>query len=226
MTTKESEIIEKIEKLLRLSQSSNVNEAMVAMKKARTLMLKYHIDEMRVNPNAEKEETVYTEEHKIKFTWEAFIYAVLCKNMRCTIYLRRGKENTLIIIGYKSDTEAVKVMGSFLVDVCKAGLREERQNVSKNKYSTHGLANIYRSGFIDGVNTAFREQNTNTEYALMIITPPKVKAEDQVYRQKHTMGAPTKYGQINPSDARAYRDSYTKGYNKGYEFGGKKQISQ
>ena len=60
----------------------------------------------------------------------------------------------------------------------------------------------------------------------MTITPQKVKAEDQVYRQKHTMGAPTKYGQINPSDARAYRDSYTKGYNKGYEFGGKKQISQ
>ena len=44
-TTAKDSVIEKIEKLLRLSESSNEHEAQVALKKARELMLKHHIAE-------------------------------------------------------------------------------------------------------------------------------------------------------------------------------------
>lgn len=219
----ESQIIDKIEKLLRLSTSSNVNEAMIAMKKARSLMLKYHIDEIRLNSDIEIKEKVLIEEQSIKFAWESFIYAIICKNMRCTIYLNGTKQ--VIIIGYKSDINAVKIMSNFVVDACIQGLRTERQNISKEKYSTQGLANIYRIGFLNGLQQAFEEQNQNKEYALMIIIPPKVKQEDELYKMKNDIHTRAMYAKINTNDAKAYRNSYKRGYDKGYESGGKKQIS-
>jgi len=221
----EIEIITKIEKLLRLATSSNPNEALVAMKKARELMLRYHIDEMRVHPENEIDESVLTMNFTIKYSWEANIYTIVAKNMRCTCYYCDiSKQRYIILIGYKADIDATNIMSTFLISICIASLKKERQTIKHDNYcDSTGLAKVYRTGFVHGIHDAFVDQNKSNEFALMIILPKKVAQETTIYRAKHNIVEQKTH--INKDLFNSYKHSYRNGYDRGYESAGKKQLS-
>ena len=77
---KQEEAIEKIKKLLRLSESPNQNEAQVALKKARALMLQYHITESSLDT---QEKTVIWKEVPINKKWMTTFYSLISRNNRC-----------------------------------------------------------------------------------------------------------------------------------------------
>ena len=79
-----NKIIDKIEKLISLSGSSNENEARAAMMKAQELMAKYEIKREQLNEAQETERPVigftsspYREE------WIHMVSAVIADNFRC-----------------------------------------------------------------------------------------------------------------------------------------------
>jgi len=218
-------IIEKIEKLLRLGTSANKNEAMVAMKKARELMLKHHIEENRLNLTGNVNREIVIKKFNVKQDWEALIYTIVSKNMRCDAYLTTVRKNTglireISILGYPEDVEAVRIMSVFLIDVCKIGLRTVRQSLSsKGKDTTQGLAPYYRTGFTVGLKEAFMEQNKNEEFSLMLITPEDVKKKMQNLNLKTQT-----VNNITVRD-RDFTACYEQGKKDGFSAGGKRLIS-
>ena len=58
MNEADNKIIDKIEKLIALSNSDNENEAKAAMLKAQELMAKYEIEMSQINPDKAKERPV------------------------------------------------------------------------------------------------------------------------------------------------------------------------
>lgn len=221
----ETTIIEKIEKLLRLGSSANENEAMVAMKKARELMLKHHIEENRLNTVGNVKREIVIKEFTVKQDWEALIYSIVSKNMRCDAYLTTARKSGEIIrqmsvLGYPEDVETVRIMSVFLIDVCKNGLRKVRQSMSsKGKDTTQGLAPYYRNGFTVGVKEAFDEQNKRDEFSLMVITPEDVKQKMQDLHLK------TKNVNRMTVRDRDFDACYEQGKQDGYSAGGKRLIN-
>lgn len=105
-----NKIIDKIEKLISLSGSSNENEARAAMMKAQELMAKYEIKREQLNEGRETERPVvgftsspYREE------WIHMVSAVIADNFRCRSIsiCRNGSAKTFRIrfYGYEEDAE-------------------------------------------------------------------------------------------------------------------------
>lgn len=220
----ETSIIEKIEKLLRLGSSANENEAMVAMKKARELMLKHHIEENRLNTTRNVKRTIVIEEYVVKQEWEALIYTIVSKNMRCDTYLNtiRVKGEVVrkaVVLGYPEDVQTVHIMSVFLIDVCKNGLRKVRAAMSSaGKDTTNGLAPYYRNGFSKGLKEAFDEQNKKGEFGLMVITPEDVKDKMKSLRLRTSS--------VNRQTVRDkdFTVGYEQGKKDGFSAGGKRLI--
>ena len=221
-TTAKDSVIEKIEKLLRLSESSNEHEAQVALKKARELMLKHHIAENDLQ-GATYADKVEWKIVPIEYSWQLSIYSEVCRNMRCDCYLRSTRNakykisRNLHIVGFHVDLECVVIMGNYLSDVCKNGLTRERQRVREQFYDadTSGLAAYYRRGFVSGVKSAFDEQNKeNDKYAVMCIKP--VEVEDEINKISGIKSINVL--QIKQQN-RHGQEVYTSGFESGYASG-------
>lgn len=223
---KQEEAIEKIKKLLRLSESPNQNEAQVALKKARALMLQYHITESSLDT---QEKTVIWKEVPINKNWMTTFYSLISRNNRCDFYYSEGyhsvngkfkKVRTAHIVGFPFDIECVIVMAQLVEDTIKRGISEFRRNIRiESSLSTKGVTNNYVWGFRDGLQKAFDEQNAKQEFHLMCITPKEVKDEmdavENLKRVKHTIRLGQSLNEVK---------AFMKGNTEGYETGMRKQL--
>lgn len=105
------DIIEKVKKLLALSESSNINEATSAAQKAADLMMKYQIDIASLEDVVEKEEvSTYTLEKsngKNKKTYKGVLAAGIADYFGCKVFWRNSD---LEFIGRKSDLQATNYL--------------------------------------------------------------------------------------------------------------------
>jgi hypothetical protein len=196
------------------------------MKKARELMLKHHIEETRCSScHFPSEEEPVIEKINVTRGWETEIFSILAQNMRCDMFRQTqsiGNRHIVILIGFSSDIEAIKIMGNFLNDVCARGLRLHRKNLrEKGAEETLGVASAYRLGFRRGVNTAFKEQNENQEYHLMVVIPEKVKDATKEFCAGKKITHP-KCPKVNI----ALYSTYQRGYADGKKNGGKRQLNK
>lgn len=121
------EIVEKVKKLLKLSGSSNTNEAASAAAKAQELMDRFEIEIAALQSESPKDTIIKEniEEHndfeqggRIE-RWRGFILNALCKTNHCSTYILREKyeKTSFRVIGRKTDIQTVRYMYNSLIQV-------------------------------------------------------------------------------------------------------------
>lgn len=132
------EVISKIQKLLRLAESSNVHEAASAAAKAQELMDRFEIEAASLSTasapaNNEPVETVDFDSSGRLENWRGSLLATLCSTNGCKAYKTRlydggGKETVLRVIGRKTDSQTVRYMYQALVQVVEGLAMGQRGN--------------------------------------------------------------------------------------------------
>ena len=203
MNEPDNKIIDKIEKLIRLSNSDNENEARAAMLKAQELMAKYEIDREKISDGKEERTVVSFSSSPFRDDWVKDVGSVIAHNFRCRLIFVQGKYRgsggvfRLKFFGFEEDAEicinifnyAVKVVrkrfGTLRAIYADAG-REFGRNEKMN----------YTEGFCAGLHKNFEEQKAQSQqFALALATPPEVNnfsesipgletAEDRAYERR------------------------------------------
>lgn len=182
MENKDEKIIEKIEKLIALSSSSNENEARAAMLKAQELMAKYEIDRSRVQGDKEAERAVvgYTSP-SFRDDWCQDIASVIAHNFRCRLVIMQkcgncGGAYRLRFYGFDEDANICINIFNYAVKVVRkrlATLRAIYQDAERD-FGRNEKRN-YVDGFCQRLHVNFEEQRQqNNAFALVLVTPKEV----------------------------------------------------
>lgn len=124
MDDNENKVIDKIEKLLALSSSSNENEARAAMMKAQELMAKYEIKREQLK-DREQEERRIVNFSSVSFRdeWIHMVSGVIAENFRCRrIAVSRvgsGGAFRIRFYGYEEDAEICINIFNYAVKVIR-----------------------------------------------------------------------------------------------------------
>ena len=166
------DIVEKIQKLLRLSESSNPNEAALAAQRASEMMLKYNISKAVIESaeNPEKRESVlYQMFDECPGKNRNFFRGDLANSIAAffdTKILWKG--NDLWLIGTASDMNAVKYLFGAILNQIEELTESEWWRFGKWQ-GVHGKTwkGSFRQGCLDEVRRrlAERKQELNAEYS-------------------------------------------------------------
>ncbi|CAK7037411.1 MAG: hypothetical protein EUB_02610 [Eubacterium sp.] len=179
------DIKEKIEKLLRLGQSPNENEAKAAMLKARELMMQHKLSEKDFE-DVKKEEIIryktgifYTVRSR---SWVWNLICVIAPNYGCNTYLNKtyGKQKSEVIIcGFKSDVDVCTQVFKYACDCVDARMNEMKKGMKgMNAYERKSYCLSYASGFRDGLEKSYKKQTEEKEqeWGLVAVIDPEVEA--------------------------------------------------
>ena len=183
-----SSIIEKIKKLLALSESANIHESNSALLKARNLMAKHNI-------------SVISDSEKIyrcglidftNFTIELNVLSNIVKKVTGCWILRKdqtNRKNRLYIHGSKTEVE----VGEYLFHYLKRELAEEYAKVRNNLNYTSGAKKSFYIGVLEEINLRFEKQERTEEWGLIKIAEQKNEqtAKNLIYAQTHIVSKHT-----------------------------------
>jgi len=179
----EEKIIDRIKKLLSLSQSSNENEAAQAAAMAAELMLKHEIEEAQVVGAGEAPDVIEeVEQESVAVSkqivhWKGLILAGLAESMGCRMYYgntyKTGKrQRTYMVAGQESKRQTIKYMYAYLVEeverLANFAYREEILENKKSKVpkddwpSARAWKNAFRLGAASTINNRLCEQRRKT----------------------------------------------------------------
>ncbi|AAK79946.1 hypothetical protein BJV85_001889 [Clostridium acetobutylicum] len=210
----DTKIIEKIQKLLSLSESSNENEAKIAMLKVQELLLKYKLSMKEV-----KEHEIYNEEVKekvsnISFTkarWKAYLAKIIADNFGCYHYYKRKRTNIIAFLGKEEDIVVCNIVLNYAIDSINSIVKRLKYKYSKQGYSTKGIENDYALGFIKGLLEKFEEQKrANTEWGLVLLKDKEVVEAHKKIKFNGRLKVSAKYN--------GHNDIYLRGHEAGKKF--------
>jgi hypothetical protein len=163
-----TEVLEKIKKLLRLAASDNPNEAALAAAKAQELMDRHKLNQaMLATPSEPEEGVVHFDDPDDaldtfggkRVTWKDSLSAGLAKYNGCFIYVdnRTRGEIRLVIVGRPSDVQTVRYLYAFCV--------REIERLTRAQGPGHGRTwtNNYRRGCVASIYEALHEQRKSFE---------------------------------------------------------------
>ena len=209
-----TELIQKIQKLLNLSQSSNEHEAAQAMKLAMILMEKHNISEAMLNTQStEADEVVqdwqdplYASNEKNRSQWRGALATVLANHNACVIWTF-GPD--IKIGGRASDVQTVRYLFNYCMN--------EIDRLAK-KYAGNGKSwlNNYRLGCVSGINTKLDEGKQQARHEAIVeygqaATTASVKVDEKAiattqwfekYSRAHNFGLRGYGRQSHSADAR------------------------
>ncbi len=214
-------ILSRIQKLLRLSTSSNPNEAAVAAGKAQELLLKYNLSMTQVEgykvENAEpiSEEIQYFGKNLIN--WKASLANVVARNNLCRVFTTGnalcwvGKETNMQVARYLSDTLIADL--ERLAEAYWQGILYLRtlNLVTGENATIHGRA--YKNSFYAGAVEVIRErlaaskrqlQNADINMNAMIIVEDDALAQ---YLKRFNLHATQRSGPTTNSGYAAGREA-------------------
>ncbi|MEG1335261.1 MAG: DUF2786 domain-containing protein [Clostridiales bacterium] len=173
--------IDKIEKLLALSESPNEAEAKSALLKARELMAKHKISQGDLNHN-QSDVIRFNTDVSFSKRREVFIpllAKVIAERNCCKALCSRikGKQTTWIVIyGFEDDAKVVDAVIKYSLQFIRHKTQKIIKNTKKNGYGadvTKDLANSYSFGFIEGMSEFYEEQNRNNQNWGLVLTVPQ-----------------------------------------------------
>jgi hypothetical protein len=162
MSTRE-EVIQKIQKLLRLAQSDNIHEAALAAAHAQRLMEEHRIEQASLDyePDRESEEEVEdfsmkgapldAADHSVS-AWRGRLGVIVADSQQCKVYyINVGGRKEFHIIGRPTDVEAVRYLYAYL--------KREIERLCQRDGKGCGMVwrNQFRMGAVDTVTTMLRE---------------------------------------------------------------------
>ncbi|MCI8993142.1 MAG: DUF2786 domain-containing protein [Eubacterium sp.] len=214
-----NKIIDKIEKLISLSGSSNENEARAAMLKAQELMAKYEIDREQVEGRETERPVVGFTSSPYREEWIHMVSATIAENFRCrSISIARnnsGGSFRIRFYGYEEDAEicinifnyAIKVIRKKFMTL-RAIYAEAQKEFGKTEKSNYVI------GFCYGLEKNFDEQKKQSQsFALALVTP---KAVDDFVRS--LPGIETRQSPVNIARSRDAALLQRTGYVDGKTF--------
>lgn len=175
-------IVEKVQKLLALSESPNENEAKTAMLKAQELMVKHKITMKDVETDIKKDVVITTTHQRFKNTkWKAVLAKVISDNFLCeALTSQNGRTNVCRVsfVGHEEDVDICIAVYNYaikFVDKKVAKLRRIRYDAGE---SAKGLEEAYAVGFCRGLKENYMAQiRNNAEFGLVLVKDPEVRSE-------------------------------------------------
>jgi hypothetical protein len=168
MTTATSPILERVKKLLALSQSDNVNERDMAIAKANALIAEHQIDLVLLESTDTSKPEVFDEqvvEMGRRMPVESkFIAWLLKAHFRCDVlfgskWMGSGRVRTFDIIGRKSDAE----FGRWLVGYLREEFNRRWDYYRKSHDVPAGERNTFLYGLYSGLNQKLAEEREAAE---------------------------------------------------------------
>jgi len=225
MGKSDDNLIDKIEKLIRLSSSSNEHEARAAMMKARKLMAKHHIRMEDVSLEEKESESVECSTTMEKF-WESWITdlaAVIADNFRCrTLILRRAGSGIYKIrfYGVNDDFFVCMEIFRYALQVVNSRVKTMRGIFKESgKSFEYNDKLLYCHGFMKGLRENFAEQTRQQKrkwdddcFALALCVPAVVD------RAIELIGVLDKKSSTRPTMSRKNSMLYGIGYTDGKTF--------
>jgi hypothetical protein len=147
-------IIERVRKLLALSQSDNANEAAAATAKANALIDQYRISVEQIgeaeDPLSIETEPLYQGDRIM--AWRKLLAVRLSRHYGCYHWNNKTANGLkLMIAGRKSDVAVLRYMFAYITSEC------ERIGVKECKGRGRSYAESYRQGFVAGVTDKLAE---------------------------------------------------------------------
>lgn len=183
MANGDEKLIEKIEKLIRLSGSNNEHEAQAAMMKARELMAKHHIRMEDISTD-EKENVEHSEtkEH-FRESWTSDLAAVIAENFRCrTVIIHRGNVYRIRFYGVNDDSLVCMEIFRYALEVVQSRAKTMKGIFKESgKKFEYNDKLVYCHGFMKGLQINFAEQTRQQQrsrkdncFALALCVPAVV----------------------------------------------------
>jgi hypothetical protein len=222
MTTED--VIEKVQKLLRLAESSNPHEAASAAARAQELLFKHKLemaDVMSANPDEPK---FVVEDHEIatlgrSATWKEILLGGVAGVNGCRVYRTRHRrlgETRLHVIGGTADIQATTYIFNYLCLECEKFLTEaatRRGRVSKSEGRV--WANNFKIGFVEIVTARMWEQKhareqlaKETQSTAMVLVNDQKDQVDEFFKNMKLKEKKDQNSFLRDTDARlAGRDA-------------------
>lgn len=214
---KNDKLLTKIKNLFELANNNpNENEAKAAMLKAQELMVKYQIEKSSVDGvevDPKKVITVSLFENKGRILWyEKKLSNMIAKNFKVTQYISRSKYNsTIMFLGLEDDVNIALNVYGFAMNQMKKLANKYIKTISSS--SSSNVRNDYYTGFINGLEEAFKEQIEKNNWGLVLVKDALVLQEEEKLNLRYVR--PTG---IQPKFD--YDDSHiNKGYSDGFNTG-------
>ncbi len=155
MTYLNSEIIEKIKKCFELSNSSNKNEAAVALKQAQKLMSLYNISHLDI----EKSKIKINEYHlnkRVKI-WEAQLTAKVAQMFYCeVVYIQTPKMTYALFVGNSINTDLAQYTLDSLLTFAKYDRKKFLRSIKNYGYSPSRKTKLADDYLFAWVGSAFQ----------------------------------------------------------------------
>lgn len=197
-------IIEKIQKLLNVTEKNGASEAeaLSAALHAQKLMAKHHIEITDLNTKEAHEMKTISHDDGKGYKWRYMLANIVAKNFCCKVYVL-GRDS-IVFFGYENDIKIAHEVFSFLFKTGNKFAVRYYNECKKAGRSTSGVMNTYLNGFCAGIKEALDAQCA----ALMVITPKEVEDKfTEMMKGSRTMQSHLKIAY----DARAYESGKTAG---------------
>lgn len=203
----EEKIIEKIKKLLAMTEENGAseNEAMVAALKAQKLMAEYNITVADIDDKDDSDEIVQNAiDIDTRNKWKYRLANIIATNFCCKTFCYGTKK--IVFYGYKKHADVAAEVFKFLYKTgCKLA-NNYYYKCMKEGRNTKGVKNTFIIGFCDGINDVLGKQCTS----LMLVTPKEVTESFE----KMMEGSRTRHSSMKINhDRQAYDDGRREGRN-------------
>lgn len=216
----QTNIIEKIKKLLTMAKRGTMHEKEIALFKAQEMMAKYHIeqDDLLTVEERAKVVEITVDDFNCKQELYASLAFVVAKNFRCRQFMRFGgyrgaKWLSPVFMGLELDATVAAVIFRDAASYAK----KESDRVAHYYYNRTGqcagVRGEWMAGFVSGLRAGFEAQvKQSSSTAVMVIIPPEVsEAFDKLkFSKKHVEAT---------AASRNFNNAlYQAGHQSGYEF--------
>lgn len=166
----ENKIIDKVNKLLKLSQSSNIEEAMSAYDKAHALLKEYNlkIEDIKEKPEVDGVEILSGKKNETK--WKTILLNGIAKSNYCALMISKSVETNYKIYGRDYNIESTKIMFDYLCEAIERITKIERKNQKIFN------ANSFKMGAVKNVVSRLNEKNQKQCTALVPVSKESVNA--------------------------------------------------
>lgn len=218
----DTKLIEKIQKLLSLSESSNENEAREAMLKAQKLIVKHKLSLKEVQDTKIYSSKIKDDISKISFTkakWKGELAYIIGKNFGCYTYFRTNRIHKITFFGREEDIVVCNIVLDYAVDCIETTIKRIQSEYRRKGLSTKGLATDYAKGFIEGLDEKFEEQKrANQEWGLVLVVEKEVTEAYNKKKFKRAINLDTQF--------KGNLDAYKKGIENGKQFSISNRITE
>ena len=208
----DNRIVDKIRKLLALSESSNEHESKLAMLKAQELLAKHKMTLKDVE-NADKVEVKkhYTDVTFTKAKWKGRLASIIADNFGCYVFYSTRNTHRIVFLGKEEDVLVCEIVLSYAIDCINSSVARLRREYYREQLSAKGLESDYAMGFLDGLESSFDKQKSdNQEWGLVLVKDEVVVKSYEDMTFTRTVYTDEKF--------KGHDEAYTQGVKDGEKF--------